>query len=249
MKFLTLVYIILIFSNSKSEKMETKKNDNVNIEKRKGIFFQLGLVIVISLCLIAFEWTTGSRDDNMFDTGDEEIIEEDMIPITEIEEQQPEAPPEVPKVAEIFSIVEDDVTIDNEILFDDDEADFDDEIEMYDFDVGEEEEEEEEQIFVVVEDPPTFRGGDVNKFRDWVQKRVKYPTIASENGIQGKVFIMFVVEPDGSVSNVNILRSVDPAIDREAVRVIESSPKWAAGRQRGAPVRVRFSITVNFQLQ
>jgi len=229
--------------------MEVKKNDNANLEKRKGIFLQLGLVISISLCLIAFEWTTGTKDDNPFDTGDEEVIEEEMIPITEMQEPEPEAPPEVPKTTEIFEIVEDDVAIENEILFEDDETDFDDEIQMYDFEVTEEEEEEEEQIFVVVEDMPTFRGGDVNKFRNWVQQRVNYPQIAAENGIQGKVFLMFVVEPDGSVSNVTIMRGVDPALDNEAIRVVESSPKWAPGKQRGAPVRVRFSITVNFQLQ
>ncbi len=229
--------------------MEVKKNDKVNLEKRKGIFFQLGLVIVLALVLIAFEWTTGAQKDNRFDTGDEDVMEEEMIPITEMEEQQPEAPPEVPQVTEIFEIVEDDVAIENEILFEDDEADFDDEVEMYDFEVGEEEEEEEEEIFVVVEDMPTFRGGDVNKFREWVQRRVNYPQIAAENGIQGKVFLMFVVEPDGSVSNVTIMRGVDPALDNEAIRVVESSPKWSPGKQRGSEVRVRFSITVNFQLQ
>lgn len=229
--------------------MEVKKNDNANLEKRKGIFLQLGLVISISLSLIAFEWTSGSKSDNPFDTGDEEVIEEEMIPITEMQEPEPEAPPEVPKTTEIFEIVEDDVAIENEILFEDDETDFDDEVQMYDFDVSEEQEEEEEHIFVVVEDMPTFRGGDVNKFRNWVQQRVNYPQIAAENGVQGKVFLMFVVEPDGSVSNVTIMRGVDPSLDNEAIRVVESSPSWSPGKQRGAPVRVRFSITVNFQLQ
>lgn len=229
--------------------MEIKKNDNVNLEKRKGIFFQLGLVISLSLCLIAFEWTTGGKGGNAFDMGNDQIIEEEMIPITEMEQQQPEIPPEIPKVTEMFEIVEDDIIIENEILFEDDETSFDDEVAMYDFNVGEEEEEMEEEIFVVVEDMPTFRGGDVNKFRDWVQKRVKYPQIAAENGIQGKVFIMFVVEPDGTVSNVNIMRGIDPALDNEAIKAVKNSPKWVAGKQRGAPVRVRFSITVNFQLQ
>ena len=120
---------------------------------------------------------------------------------------------------------------------------------MYDFAVVEEEEEEEEHIFIVVEDMPTFRGGDVDKFRNWVQERVKYPQIAAENGIQGKVFIQFVVEPDGSVSNVVVTRGVDAALDNEAIKVIQSSPKWAAGKQRGAAVRVRFAMQVNFQLQ
>jgi len=229
--------------------MEIKKNDDVNLEKRKGIFFQLGLVIVLSLCLIAFEWTTGEKGPNEFADLGEEVLEEELIPITEMEQQQPETPPEIPQVTEIFEIVEDDVSIENEIIFADDETNFDDEVQMYDFELGEEEEEEEEEIFVVVEDMPTFRGGDVNKFREWVQKRVKYPQIAAENGIQGKVYIMFVVEPDGSVSNVSVMRGVDPALDEEAVKVVESSPAWSPGRQRGAPVRVRFSITVNFQLQ
>ncbi len=229
--------------------MEVKKNDKVNLEKRKGIFFQLGLVIVLSVCLIAFEWTSGERGDNPFDTGNEQVIEEEMIPITEMEQQQQEIPPDIPKVTDIFDIVEDDVVIDNEILFEDDETSLDDEIQMYDINLDEEVEAEEDEIFVIVEDMPTFRGGDVNKFRDWVQKRVKYPQIASENGIQGKVFIMFVVEPDGSVSNVQILRGVDPALDDEAKKVVMESPKWTPGKQRGAPVRVRFSITVNFQLQ
>ncbi|MCD4770009.1 MAG: energy transducer TonB [Bacteroidales bacterium] len=229
--------------------MEIKKNENVDLEKRKGIFFQLGLVIVLSLSLIAFEWTTGEKGDNMFDMGGDEILEEEMIPITEMEEQQQEVPPEIPKVHDIFEIVEDDVRIENEILFEDDDMDFDDEVQMYEFDIGEEEEDEEEEIFVVVEDMPSFRGGDVNKFRDWVQKRVRYPQIAAENGIQGKVYIMFVVEPDGTVSNVKIMRGVDPALDEESIRVVKDSPKWVAGKQRGAPVRVRFSITVNFQLQ
>ncbi len=105
------------------------------------------------------------------------------------------------------------------------------------------------EIFVVVETMPTFQGGDVNNFRDWVQQRVKYPEIAVKNGIQGKVFIMFVVEPDGTVTNANIMRGVDPSLDNEAIKVVKSSPLWAPGKQNGVEVAVRFSITVNFQLQ
>lgn len=108
---------------------------------------------------------------------------------------------------------------------------------------------QEEEIFIVVEDMPLFDGGDINHFRNWVQKRVQYPKIAAENGIQGKVFIMFVVEPDGTVTNVEIIRGVDPSLDNEALRVVNESPVWSPGKQRGTPVRVRFSITVNFQLQ
>ncbi len=107
----------------------------------------------------------------------------------------------------------------------------------------------EEPIFVVVEDMPIFMGGDVNKFREWVQRSVKYPEIAVENGIQGKVYVMFVIEPDGTLTNVEILRGVDPVLDNEVLRVVNESPLWVPGKQNGKIVRVRFSIVVNFQLQ
>ncbi|MBE0675401.1 MAG: TonB family protein [Bacteroidales bacterium] len=103
-------------------------------------------------------------------------------------------------------------------------------------------------IFMIVEDMPTFEGGDIQKFSNWVKANVTYPPIAQANGIQGKVFIGFVVEPDGSVSNVTVLRSVDKVLDDEAVRIVKSSPLWEPGYQRGRAVRVRFSITVNFVL-
>ena len=96
---------------------------------------------------------------------------------------------------------------------------------------------------------PTFLGGDKNTFARWVQKNVVYPQVPAQNGVSGKVFIGFIVEPDGSVSNVEVSRSVDPALDNEAVRVIRNSPEWVPGKQMGTPVRVRFTITVNFQLR
>ncbi|MDT8402003.1 MAG: TonB family protein [Bacteroidales bacterium] len=107
----------------------------------------------------------------------------------------------------------------------------------------------EDMIFVVVEDMPTFRGGDVNKFREWVQLNVRYPAEAATEGIQGKVFVMFVVNEDGYVSDVEILRGVHPSLDEEVIRVVSSSPVWSPGLQRDIPVKVRFSITVKFQLQ
>lgn len=104
-------------------------------------------------------------------------------------------------------------------------------------------------VFVVVEQMPTFMGGDVNKFREWVQRNVKYPKIAAENGIQGKVFVTYVVNEDGSVSDIEILRGADPVLDNEAIRVVSTSPLWIPGKQGGKTVPVKFSITVNFRLQ
>lgn len=102
--------------------------------------------------------------------------------------------------------------------------------------------------YFIIEVPPKFRGGDVEKFREWLTKRVIYPQEAMEKGIQGKVYLTFIVEPDGSVSNVNIVKGVNKLLDDEAVKAIEASPKWSPGLQRGRPVRVRFSIYLNFAL-
>jgi len=103
-----------------------------------------------------------------------------------------------------------------------------------------------DEPFVFVEVMPSFRGGDINKFRDWVQKRINYPQLAIERKLQGIVFLTFIVEADGAVSSVAILQGVDPIIDVEAVKAIESSPRWSPGLQRGQPVRVRYSIKLNF---
>ncbi|MDX9929698.1 MAG: energy transducer TonB [Bacteroidales bacterium] len=227
--------------------MDIKKNKKADLENKKSVFLQLGLVVTLAVILIAFEWTTTEKKDNAFASLQEEVLEEEQVPITEEPEPPQETPPEV-NVTDIFEIVDNDIKIENEILFNDLVTE-DTQVAMITFNPVVQEEEKKDDVFMIVEDMPTFRGGDVQKFSNWVKERVKYPQIAQENGIQGKVFIGFIVEPDGSVSNVTVLRSVDKSLDDEAVRVVESSPKWAPGKQRGQPVRVRFSITVNFQLQ
>ncbi len=227
--------------------MELKKNDQVNLEKRKGVFFQLGLVIAISLMLIAFEWTSGGLSANEFDTGNTEQIEEEIIPITRQEQPEPPKPPEPPKVTEVLQIVEDDVELEDELQLEDFEIDQETEVEIMEF--TEEEEVEEAEIFFIVEDMPSFQGKGQDGFRTWIGNNLQYPEIAAENGISGRVFVKFVVEPDGSISNVSLVRGVDPALDKEAVRVVKASPKWAPGKQRGKPVRVSFTFPINFVLQ
>ena len=227
--------------------MELKKNDQVNLEKGKGVFFQLGLVIAISLMLIAFEWTSGGLSANEFDTGNTEQIEEEIIPITRQEQPEPPKPPEPPKVTEVLQIVEDDVELEDELQLEDFEIDQETEVEIMEF--TEEEEVEEAEIFFIVEDMPSFQGKGQDGFRTWIGNNLQYPEIAAENGISGRVFVKFVVEPDGSISNVSLVRGVDPALDKEAVRVVKASPKWAPGKQRGKPVRVSFTFPINFVLQ
>lgn len=228
--------------------MELKKNEKANLENKKTMFLQVGLIIALIVCLGAMEWTSGQKKDSMFAGMSEEAIEEEQIPVTEETPPEEMPPPEV-TVTDLFEIVEDDVVIENEVRFEDDETSEDKVVEIYAPVLQAEEEEVEDEIFVIVEDMPKFRGGDINKFREWVQKRVRYPELAAENGIQGRVFITFVVEPNGTVSNVSISRSVDALLDEAAKEAVSASPKWEPGMQRGRPVRVRYSIPIIFQLQ
>jgi len=105
-----------------------------------------------------------------------------------------------------------------------------------------------DEPFFLVEVMPSFRGGDINRFRDWVQKRTNYTQEALDKKIQGRVFLTFIIETDGAVSNVTVVKGVDPLIDNEAVKAIEESPRWSPGLQRGQPVRVRYSLWLNFMI-
>jgi TonB family protein len=109
--------------------------------------------------------------------------------------------------------------------------------------------EEKSDVFVVVEENATFMGGDLETFRKWILEHLKYPESASEKGIEGKVILSFVVNQTGKVINVRILRGVDPDIDREAMRVVNSSPRWKSGEQGGKPVNQQFTIPIAFKLQ
>lgn len=109
--------------------------------------------------------------------------------------------------------------------------------------------ETEGELFVIVENMPKFQGGDLNKFREYIGENLKYPKIAADNGIQGRVIVSYVIEPDGRLTNAKILRGVDPSLDKEAIRVVESSPLWSPGTQHGEPVRVKFNIPITFALK
>jgi len=229
--------------------MEAKKSPKADLENKKTLFIQIGLVIALVLCLLAFNWTTGQKNDSVFEGMTEQAIEEEQIPVTEEIPPEQAPPPEV-TVTDLFEIVQDDVVLTDEVSFDDDETTEDKVVEIYaPVSLQAEEEATEEEVFVIVEDMPKFKGGDINKFREWVQKRVRYPELASENGIQGRVYITFVVETSGLVSSVSVTRSVDALLDEAAKEAVEASPKWEPGMQRGRPVRVRYSIPIIFQIE
>lgn len=216
--------------------MEPKKNPDISLEKKKGLFFQIGLVITLVIVLGAFEWK--SYDKVAYNLGQLNLddLEEEIIPITKQEVKPPPPPPPPPEVIEI---VEDEVEIENEIEIEDTESDEDEEIEI--------EEEDDEEFFMVVENMPEFPGGDLGLMK-YIQKNVKYPAIAKEYNITGKVYVNFIVDKSGSVTNVKIVRGVDKNLDAEAVRVVKSLPKYKPGKQRGKAVRVMYTIPINFTL-
>jgi protein TonB len=229
--------------------MELKKSKNVDLEKRKGLFLQVGLVVTLSVILIGFEWAKPPGDGDDTEMVRSIQFEDEMMQITRREEPKPEPKPEQPKVAEVLDIVDDDVLIDEEFDFDMEATDDS----QYDFTsvMGDDEEEfDEDEVFYIVEDMPTFNGGEpATEFRKYIAQNLRYPEIAAENGISGRVIVQFAVDKVGKVVDAKIVRSVDPALDREAVRVVMVSPRWAPGKQRGKPVKVLFTFPINFVLQ
>lgn len=229
--------------------MELKKSPKADLENKKSIFFEVGLAVALLIVLLAFEWTS-TDTVNVEQLQTQEVkMEEEMVDITRQDEIKQPEPPKVIQVADVIKIVDNNVNIkDNSDIFGSDFSE-DAAVKIVEFN-DQEKEVEEYTPFVVVEQMPSFGPGGIDEFRNnYIAKNLKYPDVAAENGIQGRVYINFVVEPDGRVTNVKVVRGVDPALDKEAVRVVSSSPKWKPGMQRGKPVRVQFTIPIIFVLQ
>lgn len=225
--------------------MEIKKSSKADLENKRVLFLEIGLVATLAILLVAFEWTSSPKDNQLFQAQQGGELEEDIVPITRQLIEQPPPPPPPPQVIEVINIVEDDVDIE-EVDFGDIEADEDMAINFVPFD---DEEEAEEEVFFIVEDMPMFQGGGKEKFRGYIAQNLQYPPIAAENGISGRVFVQFAVNAKGEIVDVVVVRGVDPALDKEAKRVVQSSPKWTPGKQRGRPVKVQFTFPIVFVLQ
>ncbi len=231
--------------------MEVKKSPKANLSNRKLLFTEIGLVISLLIVLGCFEYSTSETQEAVLVAETTEVIEEEIIPITQ--EETPPPPPEIVKIP-VFSdqidIVDDDILVEDNILNLEDNADLGVEIMDYVEAVEEEVIEEEAIPFQLVEERPTFQGGDPNKlFSAWVSRNLDYPEVAKENGVSGRVMLQFTVNADGTIGNVKVLRGVDPSLDKEAVRVVSSSPKWTPGRQRDRAVKVTYTFPVIFQLR
>lgn len=222
----------------------------VNLEDYKILFVELGLVVALGIVLFAFEW--GSHDKQTVNVLDDTTViqEEEMIPITQETPPPPPETPDIPVLSDNIDIVDDEISVDDNLFMNlEDDANLGVEITDYVEQVEEEVIEEEAIPFQLVEEKPSFNGGDANEFSKWVNSQLVYPEIAKENGVQGRVTLQFTVESDGRVTNVKVLRGVDPSLDKEAVKVVSSSPKWKPGKQRDRAVRVTYTFPVIFQLR
>jgi len=228
--------------------METKKTPKANLENKRLLFLEIGLTVALLLIFLSFEWKTHDKMISLEGIRDGKNIIDDIVPITIPDLPQPQVIP--PMITEEFYIVDDNVDVISVVVPTEnipkegyatytyrqptniDEPIIDDVLPV-----------------VAVEEKPKFMGGDENEFTRWVFRNMTYPEDAKRNGIQGRVICSFVVDTQGNIIDVKILRGVDPLLDKEAIRAISKSPKWTPGKNRGKPVRVSYTFPVIFQLR
>jgi len=229
--------------------MELKKSKKADLQGKRSLFLEIGFVLALALVLLAFEWTSRPAEVEGFQQETGSDLVQETVPVTRQQERKEPPPPPPPQSTEVINIVENDVVIEDELVLEESEADQDTRVSIDAFASEEEEEEEEDQVFVVVEDMPSFQGKGLNAFANYVQRNLVYPLIAQENGIEGTVYLRFIVDKDGSVINVEVLRGVDPSLDKAAIEAVKRAPKWEPGKQRGKPVKVSCTMPISFTLE
>lgn len=228
--------------------MEVKKSPKADLEGKKTMYLLIGYVMVLAFMFVAFEWS--SRDVTKHNMGgvSDAVFEEEMVPITTQNTPPPPPPPPAPAVEEIINIVDDNKDI-AQVEIKSTEDDKQKKVEIVKIAPPvQEDDPTENEIFTVVEEMPQFAGGE-SALLQYIAKSVKYPVIAAENGIQGRVICSFVINKDGKVVDATVVRGVDSSLDKEALRVINSMPAWKPGKQRGKSVRVKYTLPVTFRLQ
>lgn len=225
--------------------MKIKKSKKANLENKRVVFFQIGLIISLALVFTAFEWKVGNKNtDAWIDYARAEIPEE-LVDVTVHEKKEPEMPK--PQITPIF------VEVDNDDIIDD-EPDFSSEVtketeNALDFMLEEPDDEPEELgIFTIVEEQPSFPGG-IKALYKYLADNIEYPKVAKEAGITGPVYVEFVVWKDGSIRMTNVIRGIGGGCDEETLRVLSNMPRWNPGLQRSVPVNVKMSIPVLFKLK
>ena len=226
--------------------MQIKKNPNVDVQNKRTLLLEIGLAVALLIVIAAFLYTPREYRIEKVEMQ-AAVVEEEITEITRQDQKPPEPPKrtEITVITDILNIVTNDEKISTNIDF----AEFAEDVEIIQQVAVEEETIEDDQPFVKVEQMPSFMGGDLMTFRNWVQSKVRYPQIAQENGISGQVLLSFVVERDGTLTNIQVLMTPDSSLSDEAVRVLKTSPKWTPGKQRNQAVRVKYTLPVVFRIQ
>ena len=226
--------------------MEIKKNPEVDVQNKRFLLGEIGLAVALLVVIAAFLYSPRETEEVVIEQA-VAVVEEEMVEIT----RQDQKPPEPPKRTEIKVITDvlNIVTNDEKITTDVDFAEFAEDVEIIQQVAVEEETLVDDQPFVKVEQMPSFQGGDLMTFRNWVMSKLRYPQIAQENGITGRVLLMFVIEKDGTLTNIQVIQTPDSSLSDEAIRVLKTSPKWTPGKQRNQTVRVKYTLPVDFRIQ
>lgn len=227
--------------------MEIKKTPKADLQNKRGLLLEIGLVVSLALVIVAFWYTPKERKIEKLDLKTA-IVEEEIMEVTRQDQKPIEQPKkvEVKVIADLLQVVTNDTKITTDVSF----AEFDDNTDfIQSVGVAEEEVVEDDQPFLIAETMPSFQGGDLNTFRAWVQQNVRFPQIALENGIQGRVVVSFVIEKDGRLTNIQVLQTPDRSLSEETIRVLNKSPKWSPGKQRNQVVRVKYTLPVDFRVQ
>ncbi|KAA2218589.1 MULTISPECIES: energy transducer TonB [Maribacter] len=234
--------------------MEPKKNPKADLTKNSSLYFVIGLFAVMLLTYVAFEWKTYDEVNNYDISMNVDDLLDEEVPMTEQIKTPPPPPP--PAAPEIIEVVEDEEEVEETVIESTETSQEEEIIEVEDV-VVEEEVEDVDVPFAVIEDVPIFPGCENESdkracFNSMIQKHIsknfRYPEIAQEMGIQGRVSVMFTIQKDGSIGNIR-MRGPDKNLEAEAARIIGKLPKMTPGKQRGRAVRVPFSIPINFKLQ
>ncbi len=230
--------------------MEVKKSPKANLEKSKLFYREIGFIVALAVILTAFEWSSTEKAEAVFEEEVAAVVEVETVPITTEAPPPPPETPKVPQLSDYIDLVEDDVVVDTDLFISlEDDASLGVEIMDYVADIEEEIIEEAPLPFSAVKELAKFGKGDDKEFQKWVYSQIRYPDEARENGISGRVFIQFTIEKDGSVANVKVLRGVDPALDKEAIRVVSMSPKWTPAKNQDRTVRVIYAFPITFSLR
>ena len=237
--------------------MKPKKNEKVDLSKNSSLYFVIGLALILLISWQAIEWKTYDKSLYGYEALNVEDEDDEEIPITEQLKTPPPPPPPPPPAPEVIEVVEDEEEVE-ETVIESTETNEDEIVEVEEVEI-EEELDDVDVPFAVIEDVPIFPGCERVKkserrdcFQEQMNKHIRknfrYPEIAQEMGIQGRVYVNFIISKDGSITNIR-MRGPDKNLEKEAQRIISKLPNMTPGKQRGRAVRVPFSIPITFRLQ